>query len=171
MAPTGRPTGRPSKPVELQRSLGNPGHRPLPVAPLPGEGLSGVSAVPEHPDDLLDAGVALWRHTWEAGRQWLSPEADFQLVWLLCQAHDDYARMRDEFSAGVVERTYTTSNGTVVSHPYIAQMKDLRAQMTSWLAALGFSPADRARLGLSEVRVRDELDELTRRRNERASSA
>ena len=168
---TGRPNGRPSKPVEQHRSLGNPGHRSLPDAPIPGEGLDGVSAIPAPPSDLTDLGLALWSHTWEAGRQWLSPEADYQVVWLLCQAHEEIEQMRAAFADGSAERTYISSNGSIVSHPYIAQIKDLRVQSTSWLAALGFSPADRARLGLAEVRVRDELDDLMRRRNDRAASA
>lgn len=167
---TGRPNGRPSKPIEQHRALGNPGHRSLPAAPEPGDGLDGVSSIPAAPADLNDEGLALWAHTWEAGRQWLSPEADFQVVWLLCQAHQEITAMLGEFADGTASRTYVTSNASIVSHPYIAQIKELRVQMTSWLAALGFSPADRARLGLSEVRVRDELDDLTRRRNERAST-
>jgi len=168
---TGRPNGRPSKPVEQHRALGNPGHRSLPDAPAPGEALEGASSIPAPPSDLTDSGLALWSHTWEAGRQWLSPEADYQVVWLLCQAHEEIEQMRAAFADGSAERTYISSNGSIVSHPFIAQIKDLRVQTTSWLAALGFSPADRARLGLAEVRVRDELDDLMRRRNERAASA
>jgi P27 family predicted phage terminase small subunit len=167
---TGRPNGRPAKPMEQQRALGNPGHRKLPDAPLPGEGLESVSSIPVTPADLTDEGQALWAHTWEAGRQWLSPEADYQVVWLLCQAHQEIVTMLGEFADGSATRTYISSNGSIVSHPYIAQIKDLRVQMTSWLAALGFSPADRARLGLAEVRVRDELDDLTRRRHERSAT-
>ena len=43
--------------------------------------------------------------------------------------------------------------------------------MTTWLSAIGFSPSDRARLGLAEVRVRDSLDELAERRAQRATGA
>jgi P27 family predicted phage terminase small subunit len=125
--------------------------------------------MPVAPMDLGPAGSELWVHVWEAGRTWLAPAADRTLVTLLCQAEDELQTMRLSFLTGEAERTYVTSNGSIVSHPYIAQMKDLRAQMTAWLSALGFSPADRARLGLAEVRVRDALDELQRRRDERAS--
>lgn len=167
---TGRPNGRPSKPVEAQRALGNPGHRSIPAAPVPGAGLDSDGSVPAMPALGL-AGSALWSHVWQAGRQWLAPEADRTIVTLLCQAQDEVEAMRLALYSGEVERTYVSTNGTIVSHPYIAQIKDLRVQMTSWLSALGFSPADRARLGLAEVRVRDELDDLVRRRNERAASA
>jgi len=56
-----------------------------------------------------------------------------------------------------------------VTHPMVNQLKELRVQMTTWLSAIGFSPSDRARLGLAEVRVRDELDELAQRRAQRAT--
>jgi hypothetical protein len=163
---TGRPTGRPGKPAEVQRALGNPGHRSIPVAPLPGEALD-VSGDAPAPPILKPDGLALWQHIWDAGRKWLSPEVDFTLVRLICEAHDEISEIRQAFESGAVERTYVTSNGTYVSHPYIAQLKDLRIQTTSWLAAIGFSPSDRARLGLAEVRVRNELDDLERRRRER----
>lgn len=168
MANTGRPIGRPAKPAEMQRALGNPGHKVLPAAPTPGSGIESDGSIPVAPD-LGPAGLELWAHVWQAGRQWLAPEADRTLVTKLCQAEDEYEQIREAFATGQAERVYVTSNGSIVSHPFIAQMKDLRVQMTSWLSALGFSPADRARLGLAEVRVRDELDELERRRNERAT--
>ncbi|CAB4152650.1 sm_term_P27, putative phage terminase, small subunit, P27 family [uncultured Caudovirales phage] len=170
MATTGRPMGRPAKPVEAQRALGNPGHKPLPAAPMPGQGIEGLSGIPTPPMTLLEPGIELWNHTWEAGRQWLAPAADRTTITLLCEAFDEYSEIRKAFATGLAERTYVTSNGSIVTHPYIGQMKELRVQMTAWLSSLGFSPADRARLGLSEVRVRDELDDLQRRRQERASA-
>jgi P27 family predicted phage terminase small subunit len=165
---TGRPTGRPSKPVERQRDLGNPGHKSLPTAPNVGEGLTGSSNIPIAPVSLSAAGLELWDQVWTAGKQWLALEVDRLTIMLLCEAFDEYAEMRDLLRSGEVERIYTTSNGTYVTHPYVSQMKELRAQMTAWMSSLGFSPADRARLGLAEVRVRDELDELQKRRAERA---
>lgn len=166
---TGRPTGRPAKPVEAHRLLGNPGHKQLPAAPGPGEGIDSNGTAPQ-PPILGTAGTELWFHTWQAGRQWLAPEADYTTVQLLCEAFDEYHEIRNKFATGEAERIYVSSNGSFVTHPYVSQMKELRVQMTSWLASLGFTPSDRARLGLAEVRVRDELDELQRRRHERASA-
>ncbi len=170
MAKTGRPTGRPAKPTEAQRALGNPGHRSMPAAPMPGEGIKGIDGLPQLPKTLNVHGSELWNHTWQAGRQWLAPEADRTTVTLLCEAFDEYMEIRELFRTGEVERVYTTSNGSYVTHPLVGQLKELRVQMTAWLASLGFSPADRARLGLAEVRVRDELDDLERRRVERSSA-
>jgi P27 family predicted phage terminase small subunit len=166
MAATGRPNGRPPKPVEVKRATGNPGGRPLPAAPAPNQGLKAASNIPTPPPMTEDA-RELWDHVWHAGKSWLSPDADYTIVTYLCQAHDEAESIRRALSLGQVPRFYSLPNGSFVSHPYIVQLKDLRSQMTAWLAALGFSPADRARLGLAEVRVRDELDDLQRRRAER----
>lgn len=165
---TGRPTGRPSKPAEVKRATGNPGNRPLPDAPMPGQGLRGTDGVPTPPSLGAD-GELLWVHVWVAGRSWLSPDSDYTIVKMLCEAHDEHEEIRRALSTGVVERFYTTANGQIVTHPLVTQLGNLRSQMTAWLAAIGFSPADRSRLGLAEVRVKDELDELQRRRAERSA--
>jgi P27 family predicted phage terminase small subunit len=167
---TGRPNGRPPKPVEQKRATGNPGKRTLKTAPLPGEGLAGSANVPSSPD-LGPAGLALWVHVWEAGRSWLSPDSDRTIITLLCQAQDEAELLRTGINSGEYPRVYTHANGSIVTSPYVSQLKELRTQITSWLAAIGFSPSDRSRLGLAEVRVRDELDELQRRRDERATGS
>lgn len=165
---TGRPAGRPAKPVEVHRAAGNPSRKPLPAAPQPGEGLTSLTSAPKAPR-LGREGKRLWAQTWEAGRQWLSPDVDYTLVKMLCEAYDEHEQIRSALASGEVPRFYTTANGQVVTHPMVTQLATLRQQMTAWLAAMGFSPADRSRLGLAEVRVRDELDELNRRRVERTA--
>jgi P27 family predicted phage terminase small subunit len=166
MAGTGRPSGRPPKPVEVKRALGNPGQRPLPVAPGPGEGISHAASVPSPPVLGVD-GLRLWSQVWSAGRTWLSAEVDVAVITMLCQAHDEAEDCRRLLASGEVPRFYTLPNGSFVTHPVVQQLKDLRVQMTAWLAALGYSPSDRARLGLGEVRVSDVLDDLEARRKER----
>ena len=163
---TGRPNGRPPKPTEVKRALGNPGQGALPKPPRPGEGLLSDGVVPSAPD-LQAPGLELWVEVWSAGRRWLSPESDYRLVAMLCQAHDEAEVCRQLLASGKVDRFYRLPNASYVTHPIVSQLKDLRTQMTAWLAALGFSPADRARLGLAEVRVVDALDELKARRSER----
>ena len=165
---TGRPNGRPPKPVEQKRKAGNPGNRPLPNAPLPGQGLASSGSAPT-PPDLKEDGLALWYHVWDAGRSWLSPDSDRSVITLLCQAQDEAEEIRKGLNSGEFPRVYVHANGSLVTSPYVSQLKELRTQITAWLAAIGFSPSDRARLGLAEVRVRDELDELQRRRDERAT--
>lgn len=164
---SGRPMGRPSQPLERKRALN--GTAGLPDAPMPGEGLPGVTDIPTAPE-LGDAGLALWNHVWEAGRQWLAPDSDKTIITKLCQAEDEHEEIRQLLVSGEVPRFYVTANGQMVTHPLVTQLQTIRTQMTAWLAAIGFSPSDRSRLGLAEVRVRDELDELQRRRAERASA-
>lgn len=170
MAGTGRPVGRPAKPVEVKRAAGNPGRKNLPAAPMPGKGLQGAEGIPT-PPSLNKEGLALWVHVWTAGKTWLSPDSDRTIVKMLCEAHDEHDKIRVLLATGKVERFYGTANGQLVTHPLVTQLAVLRTQMTSWLAAIGFSPADRSRLGIAEVRVRDELDDLTKRRVERSASA
>lgn len=166
---TGRPNGRPPKPVEQKRASGNPGKRPLPTAPLPGEGLMASGETPAPPTSLGDEGLALWSHVWDSGRTWLSPDSDRTIVSMLCEAQDEYADLYRGLKNGTYDRVYTHSNGSIVTSPYVTQLKDLRVQITAWLSEIGFSTTARSRLGLSEVRVRDEMDELQRRRHDRAS--
>lgn len=167
---TGRPVGRPSKPVEMHRLAGNPSKKQLPDAPGPNMGLTGVEGIPT-PPSLGTDGLLLWNHVWDAGRQWLSPESDQTIITLLCQAQDEHEEIRRMIASGEIQRYYTTANGQMVTHPMVTQLSNLRTQMTAWLAAIGFSPADRSRLGLAEVRVRDELDELQQRRVQRTANA
>lgn len=167
---TGRPAGRPAKPAEVKRATGNPGNRPLPNAPLPGQGLAASVGVPKPPTLGAD-GQALWEHVWVAGKSWLSPDSDFTIVKMLCEAHDEHETIRQALATGVVERFYSTANGQIVTHPLVTQLSNLRAQMTAWMSAIGFSPADRSRLGLAEVRVKDGLDELALKKQQRERSA
>jgi P27 family predicted phage terminase small subunit len=135
---------------------------------MPSQGLAHSSSVPT-PPVLDEDGLQLWNHVWTAGRSWLSPESDYTLVRMLCEAHDEHEAIRSRLTSGEVERYYVTANGQIVTHPLVTQLGNLRSQMTAWLAAIGFSPADRSRLGLAEVRVRDELDELEKRRASRSA--
>lgn len=93
------------------------------------------------------------------------------MVELLCRAHDEAEEIRRAMQVGDVKRFYVVANGQHVTHPLVTQLKDLRTQMTAWLSALGFSPTDRARLGVGEVRQAGALDELEERRRARREAA
>lgn len=161
---TGRPNGRPAKPVERHRDAGT--GRNLPNAPMPNEGLSAAngSNLPTLPESLGSHGSALWAHVWTAGKSWLAIESDRTIVTLLCNAFDEHEEIREKLASGEYERVYVHANGSPVTTPWVTQLKELRTQMTTWLSQIGFSPSDRSRLGLAEVRVRDQLDELTQKR-------
>jgi hypothetical protein len=46
-------------------------------------------------------------------------------------------------------------------------LRELERQIVSQLALLGFTPSDRARLGIAEVKKESKLEELLRRKAER----
>lgn len=169
--PTGRPPGRPPKPkpkLTPEQQARRDAKR------LPGDAGDLVvdGSLPAAPP-LGAVGTGLWVLVWTAGQAWLAPEADRPIVEMLCEAAEEADALRRSLESGEVPRFYKLANGSMASHPAVTQLRDLRTQQTSWLAALGFSPADRARLGLAEVRQRDALDELadelTRRRLARST--
>jgi hypothetical protein len=83
---------------------------------------------------------------------------------MLCQAHDEAEDIRRAISIGEVPRFYKLPNGSFVTHLLVVQLKDSRTRAKAWLASIGFSPSDRSRLGIVEVRVRDELHALAKGR-------
>ncbi len=150
--------GRPRKPVERQRALGNPGKRPLPA---PVRLIPAPERRPAAPRSLGRAGKALWR-TVHGTANWIAP-SDEPLVRLLAEAADERAAWKVLLD---LEPLVTTSqHGTRRVHPAVAEIRALERQMTTWLSLLGFTPADRARLALGEVRsvaaLADFLDRRT----------
>ena len=122
-------------PLERKRLLGNPGQRhlpPRPVLELRAVSQSDLEAVPEH---LGPEGRALWNSAWHSGLSWLSPDSDLPLVIATCEHADlvERARVRVEVTGTPADtRAYT----------------NLSAQLVAMLSLLGFTPADRSRLGL-----------------------
>lgn len=169
---TGRPNGRPPKPTEVKRNLGNPGKRELPDVPQPSSNkrLKAVSSIPKAPRELGKKGKLMWTTIWEAGEQTkhIAPLHDAQLILMLCHTVDEADFLRTELASGNVERVYLMSNGAYAPHPYVKELANLRTQITAWLSMLGFSPTDRARMGIGEVVEDSPLDELEKRRMNRS---
>lgn len=140
------PAGRPAKPIEQKRLLGNPGKRAMPkesdlvVLPMALER-------PEPHRELGEAGSALWDRVWEKGLAWISPGSDVELLQMTCEMLDEREHLRrlvSEFG----ERDDRRS------------LRELDRQIVSNLSLLGFSPSDRSRLGVAEVKARSALEEL-----------
>jgi P27 family predicted phage terminase small subunit len=167
--PTGGRVGRPAKPAEVKRALGNPGKRALPAAPTPGTALEVVGDTPPAPPGLEGKGLESWNRLWDAGKGHLSACADYVLMEQLCWALGEKDELRCWVAEDRMGRSwYVTANGQMVIHPSVKRIEQIDAQTTSWLAQLGFTPSDRARLGLLEVRTPDELDDFRRRQGQRA---
>lgn len=161
--------GGQAKPVERQRALGNPGKRKMAPAPTPETALAVVTeGVPAPPEKLGPVGREVWRYVWTGGRRWLSEAQDAVLIARLAEKLEEVAALRDFLGADVTRRWYETANGQIVTHPAVKQIDQADAQVTAWLSMLGFSPSDRARLGLAEIRVANELDQYRARKAGRA---
>jgi phage terminase small subunit len=130
--------GRPPVPIEQKRLLGNPGRRPLPE-PENLQQLERVKKVPEPPRQLFEAGQALWNRVWESGLNWISPHSDLELLIMTCEQIDERVRLRT----------------SVWNNNRSDERKALRAldrEIVNNLSLLGFTPADRTRLGVAEVK-------------------
>jgi hypothetical protein len=145
--PTGRPPGAPAKPIERKRRVGNPGKRPLPtdvvVLPRADESI-------EPPRPLVAAGLQLWERVWAAGSAWISSATDIEAVLILCEQMDERSALR----ARVIRSNDWRERSA---------LRALDAQVMAGLSALGFTPSDRARMGVGEVGEVDELEALRRR--------
>ena len=142
----------PAKPIEMKRKLGNPGKRAM-----PGEGtlmqVEGGYREPLRP--LGEAGMQLWDEVFEVGGLWISQKTDTQLLQMVCELLDRREVLREEFLADPTERKINMS------------LLETEKLIQSSLSLLGFTPADRSKLGLAEVKAKSKLEELMERRANR----
>jgi hypothetical protein len=87
------PAGRPPKPIEQKRLLGNPGKRAMPdensVVLLPM-----VEHAPEPTRPLLKYGQELWDRIWGMGATWVSDKTDIELLMMTCEMIDERWNLR-----------------------------------------------------------------------------
>jgi hypothetical protein len=133
----------PPKPIEKKRQLGNPGKRALPE---PEVVLWAGSVDP--PEALGKAGLALWSKVFDEGEIWISPRLDVTLLERVCRALDRVVTLERLFDEDPTDRAIVMS------------LNETEKLIFSGLGLLGFSPADRARLGLAEVKRRSKVAEL-----------
>jgi len=147
------PAGRPSKPIEQKRLTGNPGKRALPdeqsVILLPQ-----VTATPESPRPLLKYGQALWDRVWAMGLTWVSDTTDMELLTMTCEMVDERWNLRVK----VMQSDDATMR---------RGLRELDRQIISNLSLLGFTPSDRSRLGVAEVKAKSKLAEMMEARANR----
>lgn len=144
--------GRPPKPIEQKRALGNPGRRPLPT-----EGslvlLPSMYEIPEPPRPIVtEAAKALWNRTWSMGQTWLSPQTDIELLLMTCEMVDERWNLRIKV---LQDNRPEERKG----------LRDLERQLISNLSLLGFTPTDRSRLGVAEVKKISKLEALREQQN------
>jgi hypothetical protein len=146
--------GNPPKPIELKRKLGNPGKQALPkesdVILIPA-----ISEIPVPSRQLFDAGLVLWNRIWSMGQLWISPNTDIELLLMTCEMLDERVRLR----------TYVWN--TPDAWRERKALRELEKNITNSLSLLGFTPTDRSRLGIAEVKAKSKLEELRARRDNR----
>lgn len=140
------PAGRPAKPTEQKRLLGNPGKRQLPSAENL-QVLRPAEEVPEPPRPLLKAGRELWDRIWKSGINWISPHTDIELLLMTCEMVDERWNLRIK----VMQNDDMTM---------ARRLDNLSRVISGNLSLLGFTPSDRARLGLAEVARQSRVAEL-----------
>jgi hypothetical protein len=145
----------PGKPAEVKRKLGAKGYKgdvPVDVVLLPA-----VSAVPEPLKSLGESGLSLWDRTWVRGYSWISANTDIQLLQMTCEQLDE----RD------VLREYVLAN--VEAWHERSALRELEKSIRSNLSLLGFTPTDRMKLGVAEIKAETKMEQLKRRQEQRES--
>jgi hypothetical protein len=144
--------GRPPKPIEVKRRTGNPGKRPLPesgnLVLLPA-----VNNIPEPNRPLLQFGRELWDRVWTMGHTWISYSTDIDLLLITCEQLDERVKLR----------TQVWNDGRPDERKALRQ---LEKQIVENLSLLGFTPTDRSRLGIAEVKKMSKLEELRAKQKE-----
>jgi len=104
------------------------------------------------------AGKQLWDAAMITGQNWIARNSDTHLLMMTCEQLD----RREEIRSLILE--------TKDWHLY-KQLNDLERLITSNLGLLGFTPSDRTRLGLAEVKAQSKLEELMARKDKRLSQS
>ena len=137
--------GRPAKPVEQKRLIGNPGKRPLPAE-------SATIALPGGYTDPLrplgDAGQKLWDSIYAKGELWISSRTDTEFLQMVCEQQDR--------RLWLMERAQADPENWRL----FRQLHDLEVMIANNMGRLGLTPADRTKLGYAEVKARSKLEQL-----------
>jgi hypothetical protein len=142
----------PPKPAELKMIQGNPGKRAIrtndAIAPL-------EYGYIEPPIELGEVGKRFWDSIFGAGELWISIKTDTQLVQLVCEQLDRRELIKEQIQADPTDPTW------------YRQANEVEKAIVTGLSLLGFSPADRTRLGLVSARTKTKLEEIIAKREAR----
>lgn len=147
------PNGRPPKPTEVKRKLGNPGQRRLPNQSEI-QMFEPVVSVPEPARPLLKYGREFWDKVWLNGLQWISVNTDSELLLMTCELVDERWNLRVRVMQSNDWRERRA-------------LRELDDRIIRNLSLMGFTPADRSRLGVAEVKAISKMEALKRRADER----
>lgn len=156
------PAGRPRKPIERRNIEAKGDGQAVSHSVKTGEIVSrnprGI-AIPPAPNELGERGQLEWYRIWEAGITWLHPNEDYHWVLQASQSYDDIQEFREKITeTGLIVKGYTKD--MLVANPLIKEVRMAEATIRKCLSMLGFSPSDRARLGIAEVKLQSGLQDL-----------
>ena len=147
------PNGRPPKPTEVKRKLGNPGGRKLPEQSQI-QMFDPIVSLPEPSRPLLKYGREFWDKVWLHGLQWISVNTDSELLLMTCELVDERWNLRVRVMQSNDWRERRA-------------LRELDDRIIRNLSLMGFTPADRSRLGVAEVKAISKMEALKRRADER----
>ena len=140
--------GRPPKPIELKRVQGTLRADRTPSSVLPiHEYTQGLT----EPLGVAGSGSEFWALAWRAG--WLNEVTDRTLASIVAEQLTE----RDTLRVLVSESNNPRDR---------SGLRELERQIVGNLGQLGFSPAERSRLGLTGVKAESKLEALIRAREE-----
>lgn len=138
----------PPKPIEQKRLTGNPGKRAMPK-----DGELVVMPQVDNPKPLRplgETGLAFWDEAWGKGQLWLG-RTDKWLVQLTAEMLDERESLRLSVLANAdAEDSWRDRR----------QLRDLERSIVSNLSLLAWTPVDRSRYGLAEVKAKSKLAEF-----------
>jgi len=140
----------PGKPAELKKKLGSRHYE----EPSTGIELVQPDHMPEPTRQLGHSGLNLWNRVWAGGKIWLSHRTDIELVQMVCEQLDERDQLRE----------YVMNN--LEAWHERAGLRTLEREIASNLSMLGFTPADRTKLGLAEVKAESKLEQLRKMREQ-----
>jgi len=136
------------KPVERQRRAGNPGKRPMPsLASV--HGIPGAEGVPDPLRPLDVEGRRMWERIWTSGQNWIGSTTDIEFVQLTCETLDERLRLR--------ARIMIDSDVDRADRSALRSLDDLFQKQ---LQQLGYTPVERSRIGVAEVKRASKIDEI-----------
>jgi P27 family predicted phage terminase small subunit len=106
-------------------------------------------------------GLTEWNNIWKAGQVWLHPTEDYHWVEMIARAYNDIVQFRKKIEEdGLIVKGYA---GQLTAHPLLREIREAEAVIRKCLSILGFSPTDRARLGLAEIKRQSKIMDLQNR--------
>lgn len=131
---------------------GKPGRPPAPMSVVPG----GIGTpIPYAPRTIKNKDR--WKRLWTVGRAWLSNEAHFDQMRLLCEAMEDRDRVRAKMAN---EATMVTgSGGQRQSHPGFRQLDASEQKIFHLMETLGFNPP-KQKVKATPAKEKSKLDQL-----------